>query len=137
MYKSGVSDAWNPLLSTDLIPSEDEEQALLFQWANAESHNYPCLACMFAVPNGGYRNKATAVRMKRTGVRAGVPDVFLPFSNGKEHGLFVEMKRKKHGHVSDAQKEMMDKLAKQGYRCVVCRGFDEARKAIMAYIRQG
>lgn len=136
MRQSRLPDEWDPLLSTALIPTEDEEQALLFQWARAESQTYPCLSCMFAVPNGGYRNKATAVRMKKTGVCAGVPDIFLPYSNGKEHGLFVEMKRKKHGRVSDAQAEMMGKLSQQGYRCVVCRGFDEARREILDYIRE-
>lgn len=31
----------------------------------------------FHTPNGGLRQKATAVKLKREGVKAGVPDVFI------------------------------------------------------------
>ena len=89
---------------------------------------------MFAIPNGGYRAKATAARMKRTGTRAGVPDIFLPVSNGREHGLFIEMKRRKGGTVSTSQKERMKMLTAEGYRCVVAKGCQEAIAAIMRYM---
>lgn len=117
-----------------LIPTEDEEQEALFEWAASEPR--PILRMMFAIPNGGYRNKATAVRMKRTGTKAGVPDIFLPVSDGHWHGLFIEMKRTKGGSVSRAQHDMIDALRAQGYRCEVCRGFEEARRVILDYIER-
>ena len=99
MYKSKVRTTWRSIYA-DVIPTEDEEQEALFRWADAQSATKPWLKGMFAIPNGGYRAKATAARMKRTGTRAGVPDIFLPVSNGREHGLFIEMKRRKGGTVS-------------------------------------
>lgn len=92
MYKSKVRTTRRSLYA-DVIPTEDEEQEALFRWAEAQSATKPWLKGMFAIPNGDYRAKATAARMKRTGTRAGVPDIFLPVSNGREHGLFIEMKR--------------------------------------------
>ncbi len=117
-----------------LTPTEDEEQEALFDWAAAEPR--PILRLMFAIPNGGFRNKATAVRMKRTGTKAGVPDIFLPVPAGRWHGLFIEMKRTKGGSVSKAQRDMLYALRAQGYRCAVCKGFEDARRVILDYIER-
>ena len=48
--------------------SESEEQQAVFEWAayqTGPSSHY--LKLMFHIPNGGYRNKATAARMKAEG----------------------------------------------------------------------
>lgn len=44
------------------------------------------------------------------------------------------MKRVKGGRVSPAQKVIMRKAEAYGNKCVVCRGFDEAVKAITDYM---
>lgn len=119
-----------PRRVVSLIPTEDEEQEALFDWAADQ----PALSCMFAIPNGGFRNKATAVRMKRTGTKAGVPDIFLPIASHGFHGLFIEMKRTKGGSVSQAQRDTMERLTHEGYCCKVCKGFEEARIAIIDYL---
>ena len=133
MYKSRVRTTRRSVYA-DVIPTEDEEQEALFHWADAQSATKPWLKGMFAIPNGGYRAIKTAVKMKRTGTRAGVPDVFLPVSNGREHGLFIEMKRTKGGTVSELQRERMKMLTAEGYRCVVAKGCQEAIDAIMRYM---
>jgi len=133
MYKSRVRTTRRAVYA-DVIPTEDEEQEALFHWADAESATKPWLKGMFAIPNGGYRAIKTAVRLKRTGTRAGVPDIFLPVSNGREHGLFIEMKRRKGGTVSELQRERMKMLSAEGYRCVVAKGCQEAIDAIMRYM---
>ena len=133
MYKSRMR-ATRCSLYADVIPTEDEEQEALFRWADAQSETKPWLKGMFAIPNGGYRAKATAARMKRTGTRAGVPDIFLPVSNGRENGLFIEMKRRRGGTVSSSQKVRMKMLTAEGYRCVVAKGCQEAIDAIMRYM---
>lgn len=133
MYKSRMRTTRRSLYS-GIIPTEDEEQEALFRWAEAQSATKPWLKGMFAIPNGGYRAKETAARMKRTGTRAGVPDIFLPVSNGREHGLFIEMKRREGGTVSTSQKERMKMLTAEGYRCVVAKGYQEAIDAIMRYM---
>ena len=49
-------------------------------------------------------------------------------------GLFVEMKRVKGGKVAAEQYDWMQRLTDQGYKCVVARGADEARREILAYL---
>lgn len=134
VYKSRVSPKWRALHPDEIVPTEDEEQEALFRWAEFQSVTKPWLRNMFAIPNGGYRAIATAARMKRTGTKAGVPDIFLPVSNGREHGLFIEMKRQKGGKVTDLQRERMKMLTAEGYRCVVAYGFEAAKKAILEYM---
>ena len=87
----------------DWVPSESDEQIALFDWARVMTSQIPELRLLFHIPNGGYRNKITAARMAREGVKAGVPDLFLPVSRYGKHGLFIEMKRKKGGRVRDEQ----------------------------------
>lgn len=72
--------------------SETLEQQALFQWAAYNETIIPELKLLHAIPNGGKRYKATAVRLKKEGVRSGVPDVFLPVARHDKHGLYVEMK---------------------------------------------
>jgi hypothetical protein len=81
---------------------------------------YPELQLMFAIPNGGTRNIREAVKLKRTGVRRGVPDIFLAVPKGKFHGLWIETKSDK-GEQTIAQIEFMAQLKNQNYYCVVCR----------------
>ena len=72
--------------------SESVEQIHLFQWARMQSCTMPELNLLFHIPNGGKRNITTAKRLKAEGVKAGVPDLFLPVSRGGFFGLFIEMK---------------------------------------------
>ena len=109
--------------------SEHEEQAKLFGW----TRNHPKLPWMFAIPNGGLRNKATAVRMKSEGVKAGVWDIFLPVPSGQYHGLFIEMKWGKNT-LTPAQKEFGDYATQQGYCCKVAYSAEEAIEIIDEYL---
>ena len=51
--------------------------------------------------------------------------------------MFVELKRLKGGVVSTDQKRILGMLNDEGYQAVVCRGFDEAVKAIEEYMALG
>lgn len=112
---------------------EDNEQALLFDWARAASGKYPELDLLFHIPNGGKRDAREAARFKRMGVKPGVPDLFLPVPRRNYHGLFIEMKSAK-GRVSDYQKQWFSDLEQQGYAACVCFGFEEAQKDILNYL---
>jgi len=120
------------------IATEDQEQEALFQWVQAVEKstrwNTSGLSLIYAIPNGGYRHPATAARMRRTGVKAGVPDMFLPVAKGKWHGLYIELKRAKGGVVSAEQKVWHNRLQEQGYCVKVCRGWEQAREAITEYM---
>ncbi len=117
-------------------PSEEQEQTAVFEWAMLMRNQYPELDLLYHVPNGGYRHPATAARMKAQGVKPGVPDLCLPVARGGWHGLYVEMKRKKDGRVSDAQKAWIEALGAQMYRAVVAHGCEEACDIIYKYLTE-
>lgn len=118
-----------------MIRTEAEEQEAVVRWAFYRSGWTLELRMLFHIPNGGTRNKREAVHLKEMGVQAGVPDLFLPVPRNGFHGLFIEMKRNaKTARVSPEQKAWIQALTDQGYRAVVCYGFEQARDAIVEYL---
>lgn len=119
------------------IPTEHEEQAAFFSWAQSEADylGEPGLRLLFAIPNGGFRSMKTARALHAEGVRAGVPDLFLPVARGGWNGCFIEMKRTKGGSVSPAQTAFHAELGLQGFKVLVCRGAQQAQEAVMQYLR--
>ena len=116
------------------VPTEDAEQMALFRWAELQAGTYPELRLLFHIPNGGSRGKAEAGRFRAMGVKAGVPDLFLPVAHGSVHGLFIEMKRTKGGRVSKEQQQWMNQLWEQGYAAYVCCGWEQAARTIKIYL---
>jgi hypothetical protein len=121
-------------MKDQLIPIEAQEQVALFEWAQLQSGKYPELALMFAIPNGGSRHIVEAVHLKAQGVKAGVPDIFLPVARLGYHGLFIELKRSKGGVVSIDQKLMISALRDQSYAVEVCKGWEAAANVIKVYL---
>lgn len=118
-------------------PYESAEQAALFRWAAMAAGKYPELRLMYHVPNGGSRNPLEAHNLKAQGVRRGVPDIVLPVPRGGYHGLYIELKRRKGGRLSEDQAVWIDRLNRVGHRAVVCQGWDAARAEIEMYLRAG
>ena len=113
---------------------EHHDQVALFRWAGYQSKRLPELALMFAIPNGGKRNKATAGKLKAEGVKAGVPDICLPVANGKYHGLWIELKAGRN-KPTQPQVQWHMRLSQQGYRVAVCYSWEAARDVIEEYLR--
>jgi hypothetical protein len=113
---------------------ESQEQQALFQWASMAAKQTPELELLHHIPNGGKRNKITAARLKKEGVKSGVPDVFLPVPRRNLHGLYIEMKAAK-GKISDNQREWLERLFLQGYAVNVCYGWEEAKDIILLYLK--
>lgn len=80
---------------------------------------------IFAVPNGGKRNRITAMKLKAEGVRSGVPDLFIP-----SLFLFIEMKKPEGGKVSDNQKIWIEYLNQVGFKAFVANGFEEFKRIV-------
>lgn len=83
----------------------------------------------FHIANQRQTSPAQGAKLKRMGVVAGVADLFLPRSNGKFHGLFIELKSPK-GIVSDAQAKFISRMKMEGYAAHVCHSSEEAIKLI-------
>jgi hypothetical protein len=92
-----------------------------------------------ATANGGMRAKAAAAALKRSGVKAGVPDIliFTPPPSGVGGGLAIELKRprvgkKPKGRVSDHQRIWLEALRATGWRAEVAYGYDHALEILSA-----
>lgn len=116
--------------------SEASQQKALFCWSALPEtrQEFPELKFIFAVPNGGTRNKIEAANLKAQGVKSGVPDICLPVPRGGCHALFIELKVP-GGKMNDTQYEYKDFLLSQGYVCEVCIGWNQARNVILSYLR--
>lgn len=120
------------------MSSEHDEQVALFRWASLAACQFPALRWLFAIPNGGLRHPAVAVRMVAEGLKAGVPDVFLPLPRYLDdgdclHGLFIELKVGRN-KPSDKQQEWLAALNNTGYLAVVCYGWQDAARVILGYL---
>jgi hypothetical protein len=106
---------------TDNIPTEHFEQREVVSWFRKKYKGIR----IFAIPNGGYRARSTAAKLKAEGVSRGVPDLFVP-----AHSLWIEMKRVKGGKLSPEQRDWINYLEMLGNTVFVCHGADHAKEEI-------
>lgn len=107
--------------------SEDKIQQEIVLWFK---NNY-CLKhhnpryCIFSVPNGGTRNKLEAIRLKSTGLLAGVSDLIVLY----DKLYFIEVKTDK-GRQSDKQKDFEKVVSSLGYEYKLVRSLDDFKRII-------
>ena len=88
---------------------------------------------LFAVPNGGSRNKIEASNLKRQGVKAWVSDVVLLMPGSGYASLCIEFKTRS-GRQSPAQIEFQKQAEKSGNKYVICKSATDAIMAISEYL---
>jgi len=115
-------------------PTEAEEQATLFSWAAMRKAMYPELAYLFHIPNEGKRSYYTGAKMRAEGLKAGVPDLFLPAARGNKHGLFIELKRVGGKKPTAKQQAWLAALEAQGYATYTAYGWQQAAQIIIFYL---
>jgi len=115
--------------------SEHAHQAALISWwaIAHKAFGLPEYA-LLAIPNGGMRSKAVAGKLKAEGVRAGICDMVLPVSRKGFHGLWLEMKFGTNKPTPE-QLEFMRWQQEEGYKCVICYDWMDARAEIEGYLK--
>lgn len=119
--------------------TESAHQTAFMSWCQQYKAD-PRVGMTFASANGGLRDKVTAARMKASGVKAGVPDVFVPIPVlGKHHGLWIEFKKPgienhKDGGLKPEQVKYRDYLVSQNYAHVVVYSYLQAIDATLEYL---
>ena len=109
---------------------EHNLQVACVQWFEYQHPN----RLIFAIPNGGHRHITVAAKLKKEGVRPGVPDLFIPEPVGPYNGLFIEMKIRPN-KPTRSQIKMIGELQKRGYKCEVCYSFEDFKNVVNLYIK--
>lgn len=117
------------------MASEAQHQAAVIKWSQQPSirSQWPELALLHHIPNGGTRDPVEAKHLKQQGVKRGVPDLCLPVPRGPYHGLYIEMKTET-GRATEDQKWWGAQLTRMGYCWLVCHGWENAVQTIEAYL---
>ena len=89
---------------------------------------------VFAVPNGGSRNKIEAANMKKQGVTSGVADVILLIPKNGYASLCLEFKTTT-GRQSEEQKEFQQQAELCRSKYVIVRSAMKAIKVIREYLK--
>lgn len=110
---------------------ESELQINCVKWFRYAYPQYKLL--LFAIPNGGFRNLYTAIRLKREGVVSGVPDLFLSIARNGWNGFYIEMKTEKT-KLSDNQERFIESVSKHNYKIEVIRSFDQFQREVTYYL---
>lgn len=114
-------------------PGDEEHrlQVACVQWFH---YQYPNHAHnLFAVPNGGKRDKVTAAKLKAEGALAGVADLILLIQSKGYGALLIEMKTSS-GRQADSQKAWQKAIEKDGYKYVICRSISDFIKEVNSYM---
>lgn len=115
--------------------SEARQQALVIKWSQqpAVRQQWPELAMLHHIPNGGSRDPIEGKHLKQQGVKPGVPDLCLPVARGGYHGLYIEMKTES-GRTTEEQEWWGEKLMEQHYAWEVCHGWKSAVRVLEWYL---
>ena len=111
--------------------SENWHQRQLIQWVK----QFPWGQFLFHIPNETTGGQGWIVRNSQMGCRKGVPDLMLPIPMHGYHGLFIEMK-KPGGRMDETQKKWISALNDLEYLAICCKGWEEARDALLRYMEK-
>jgi len=99
--------------------TEDQlQQKIVIDFRNRNLKNENLI---FSVPNGGSRNPAEALKLKRTGTLAGVSDLIVIVPN---RIIFLELKTES-GIQSESQKEFQSNVQSLGFEYLLIRNLKE------------
>jgi len=110
--------------------SEHQTQSAFFDWVARQK--FEGVELMHAIPNGGQRHPAVAAKLKKEGVKAGVPDVAWPVQRGGFIGLAIEFKHG-DGNPTKEQRERITAMQKEGWLVAVCWDWQAAARLVQGY----
>lgn len=115
--------------------TESQHQINVMKWKQQPSimEKWPELALLFHIPNERHCTPQQGKTLQRMGVRRGVPDLCLPVSRGRYHGLWIEMKTET-GTTTGDQDWWGEQLLNQGYMWEVCHGWTSAVRVLEWYL---
>jgi len=125
---------------------EHEHQCAVIKWAEYAPMPGGGVVRKYLTSIAGERPRTPqqAGRALASGLTKGFPDLFLFFPVKPYHGLFIELKRpankalkQSRGQVTEAQRDMLDRLRWLDYGAVVAYGAKDAIDVIENYLWKG
>lgn len=118
--------------------SEYEIQRDYFHWVEMCRNWHPAMALIHHIPNGNAYSVGHGQKLKKMGLKPGIPDVFIPWRRPNKHqggygGCYLEFKTLR-GALSLAQKSIRPLLEEAGYRVEVVRSVSEAINVTIDYL---
>jgi hypothetical protein len=114
---------------------ERRERFAFMQWVSLR-HNIR--KYLFAIENGGSRDKREAANIKKMGLVGGVPDYLFMKPHGRYHGLWLEFKADYGAYKNKltANQKQFFKIAREvGYKCEVVWSWEDGVKIIENYLK--
>ena len=85
----------------------------------------------FHIPNGGRMSRVRGARLKRMGVKAGVPDLIIQRSSRKARHSDIQIELKVKGNYQSAEQKAWERESKRlGIPYYVSRSVDEVREVL-------
>lgn len=114
---------------------DDEEHRIQSACVKWFKHQYPELnRILFAVPNGGKRDRVTGGKLKEEGAVAGTADLILLKGNRFYGSLCIEMKTP-DGEQRPSQKVWQKEAEAAGNKYVICRSLDDFMREVTNYLK--
>jgi len=125
--------------------TESQLQSICVSWFESVYRN----DIIIAIPNGTFFNAKTKIagyayskKLKKEGVKSGVPDLLICKTNSLYGGLWIEMKRdqasiNKMHRDNINQLEFHAKLRLKGYKVEICCSYEDFQKIISDYMKIG
>lgn len=113
-----------------MLNAEEIEQINLISWTSTKPDLW---AYVIHIANQRQCTQIQGRKLKRMGVKKGVPDLFIAIPRNGCHGLWIELKAGSNRTTTE-QNEFIDLLNKQGYKAVIAYGYKEARQVIEEYM---
>ena len=126
--KSSKKDALEGIKSNNWIGSEDDFQIAVAKLL--DSHGLDWFHC----PNGGKRHVSVATKLKKMGVKAGIPDVIIlnPTIVNGHVGICIELKVGSNTS-KESQMKWHDKFLIHNWGVFICYSIDEVDKIVKRY----
>jgi hypothetical protein len=103
----------------------------------AKQTQYPELKyLLFAVPNGGLRDKITAARLKTEGVKSGTADIICLVPKAGYHGFVLELKKLGEKKRKPEQVAFIAEAKAHGFCGCIVEGWELAVQYLEAYLNQ-
>lgn len=116
-------------------PGQEEHllQVACVQWFDGQHRDL--FGLLYAVPNGGRRDKITGAKLRAEGVVAGVSDLNLDIARHGYHGLRIELKTRT-GRQSQRQRWWQTLVEAQGYKYIIVRDVLDFIDQINSYLQE-